>query len=267
MIGSIMAVIMRWCENAASAATAGMTTRIARHSLEPAARAMPAPIRSVRPVSVSAADMTNTEATMMAGSLANPERASTGVRMPVAASASSVSIAAMSMRMRSLMKSASVTRDDQQENDLFGSHGLGHAILRSIAHPCTIHRDENLPCRHWYRVCHGLRGSIAGSGRPGRGSQGAGYLRGPGTFFIHVPGRSRPGDPHSERHDPDRYGYPHRRRRRADRKRPDHRRWTVAVGACRGAGHRREWPMGHAGPDRRALSHGRVRKPGRRCAE
>ena len=46
---------------------------------------------------------------MMAGSLANPESASTGVRMPVAASASSVSIAAMSIRMRSLMKSASVT--------------------------------------------------------------------------------------------------------------------------------------------------------------
>ncbi len=37
MIGSIMAVIIRWCENAASAATAGITTRIARHSREPAA--------------------------------------------------------------------------------------------------------------------------------------------------------------------------------------------------------------------------------------
>ena len=101
MIGSIIAVIMRWCENAASAATAGITTRIARHSLAPAARAIPAPMRSVRPVSVSAAEMTNTEATMMAGSLEKPESASLGVRMPVAASASSVSIAATSMRRSS----------------------------------------------------------------------------------------------------------------------------------------------------------------------
>ena len=109
MIGSIMAVTMRWCENAASAATAGITTRIARHSFEPAARAIPAPMRSVRPVSVSAAEITNTAATMIAGSLEKPESASPGVRMPVAASASSVSIAATSMRIFSLMKSTSVT--------------------------------------------------------------------------------------------------------------------------------------------------------------
>ena len=50
MIGSIMAVTMRWCENAASAATAGITTRIARHSFAPAARAIPAPMRSVQDV-------------------------------------------------------------------------------------------------------------------------------------------------------------------------------------------------------------------------
>ena len=81
MIGSIIAVIMRWCEKAASAATAGITTSIARHSRAPAARAMPAPMRSVMPVWVSAAEITNTAATMIAGSLEKPESASTGVSL------------------------------------------------------------------------------------------------------------------------------------------------------------------------------------------
>ena len=61
------------------------------------------------PVGVSAAEITNTEATMIAGSLAKPESASFGVRIPVAASASRVSIAATSMRIRSLMNRISVT--------------------------------------------------------------------------------------------------------------------------------------------------------------
>ena len=135
MIGSIMAVIMRWCENAASAATAGITTRIARHSLEPAARAMPAPMRSVRPVSVSAAEMMNTEATMMAGSLANPESDSLGVRMPVAASASSVSIAAMSMRIFSLMKRISVTATIARKMICSCVMGGPGAILRGRGNP------------------------------------------------------------------------------------------------------------------------------------
>ena len=51
-MGSIMAVTIRWCEKAASAAVAGMTTAIVRHSLPPAARAMPAPMRSVMPLSL-----------------------------------------------------------------------------------------------------------------------------------------------------------------------------------------------------------------------
>ena len=107
-----------------------MTTRIARHSRAPAARAMPAPMRSVMPVCVSAAEITNTEATMIAGSLANPESASFGVRMPVAASASRVSIAATSMRIRSLMNRISVTATIGNENELFGGHGgPGPAIL------------------------------------------------------------------------------------------------------------------------------------------
>ena len=78
--------------------------------MAPAARAIPAPMRSVRPVSVSAAEMTNTEATMMAGSLAEAgEGFAWASGCPVAASASSVSIAAMSMRIFSLMKRISVT--------------------------------------------------------------------------------------------------------------------------------------------------------------
>jgi hypothetical protein len=81
---------------------------IARHSLAPAARAMSEPMRSVTPVALRAAEMTKTEATMIAGSLANPESAWAGERIPVTASASSVSIAATSMRMRSPMNSASV---------------------------------------------------------------------------------------------------------------------------------------------------------------
>ena len=59
-------------------------------------------MRSVRPVAFSAADATNTAATMIAGSLANPESASAGLRMPVIARARSVSIAARSIRTRSL---------------------------------------------------------------------------------------------------------------------------------------------------------------------
>ena len=82
-------------------------------------------MRSVNPVSVSAAEMTKTDATMIAGSLENPESASTGDRMPVAASASSVSIAAMSIRMRSLMKSASVTPTINRKMICWGVIGYG----------------------------------------------------------------------------------------------------------------------------------------------
>jgi hypothetical protein len=81
---------------------------MARGSLLPAPLAMSAPSRSVTPVAFSPADITNTAATMIAGSLANPASASAGVRMPVKPSARSASIAAMSMRTRSLMNKASV---------------------------------------------------------------------------------------------------------------------------------------------------------------
>ena len=77
-MGSIIAVTIRWCENAASAAVAGITTAIVRHSLPPAARAMPAPMRSVMPVADRPADSTNTAATMIAGSLEKPDSASFG---------------------------------------------------------------------------------------------------------------------------------------------------------------------------------------------
>ena len=87
---------------------------------------MLAPMRSVSPVEVSAAEMTNTEATIIAGSLAKPESASTGVRMPVAASDSSVSIAAISMRIRSLMKSISVMATIRTNTICSGVMGSAH---------------------------------------------------------------------------------------------------------------------------------------------
>ena len=60
---------------------------------------------------------------MMAGSLAKPESASLGVRMPVAASASSVSIAAMSMRIFSLMNRISVTATIARKMSCWGVMG------------------------------------------------------------------------------------------------------------------------------------------------
>ncbi len=106
-----------------ASATAGITTRIARHSLAPAAlRDEHADRdRSRRSHSVRA-EITKTEATMIAGSLANPASASFGVRMPVNASASSVSIPATSMRTRSLMNSGERAREDHKKDDLLCFH-------------------------------------------------------------------------------------------------------------------------------------------------
>ena len=55
-------------------------------------------MRSVMPVADNPEESTNTAATMMAGSLEKPDRASLGSRMPVIASASVVSIATRSTR-------------------------------------------------------------------------------------------------------------------------------------------------------------------------
>ncbi len=67
---------------------------------------------------------------MIAGSLEKPERASFGVRMPVAASASRVSIAAMSMRIFSLMKRISVTATIARKVSCSGVMGLGTRLYR-----------------------------------------------------------------------------------------------------------------------------------------
>ena len=91
---------------------------------------MPAPMRSVMPVSVSAAEMTNTAATMMAGSLEKPESASLGVRMPVAAE--------REQRQHRRDVDADLLADeehqrdgdDRQEYELFGSHECDGAIVQ-----------------------------------------------------------------------------------------------------------------------------------------
>ena len=57
----------------------------------------------MRPVAARPADNTKTLATMIAGSLANPDSAWRPSRMPVSASASSTSIATRSMRNLPLM--------------------------------------------------------------------------------------------------------------------------------------------------------------------
>ncbi len=97
-IGSIIAVTIRWCEKAASAATHGISTRMARASLRPAARLIQWPMRSVTPVALRPAAMTKTEATMIAGSLVNPANASAGSSRPVNVRESSTSIAVTSTR-------------------------------------------------------------------------------------------------------------------------------------------------------------------------
>ena len=75
VIGSIIAVTITWWVNEASAATAGISTATARASLRPAARPIHRPRRSVMPVAARPPEMTNTAATMIAGSLANPDSA------------------------------------------------------------------------------------------------------------------------------------------------------------------------------------------------
>lgn len=86
-----------------------MVTAMARHSRPPAARPIAAPIRSVMPVADKPADNTNTAATMIAGSLENPDKAWVGVRMPVRVNASVASIATRSTRSFSLMNNTSAT--------------------------------------------------------------------------------------------------------------------------------------------------------------
>ena len=103
-IGSIIAVTITWWVNDDSAATAGMMTSTARHSACPAARPIHWPSRSVIPVAASAPEITNTAATMIAGSLAKPDSACFGSSTPVRTSAASVIIAVTSTRSRSLTK-------------------------------------------------------------------------------------------------------------------------------------------------------------------
>jgi len=86
---------------------AGITTAIVRHSLPPAARPIPAPMRSLMPVACNPAESTNTAATMIAGSLENPARACFASRIPVRARASRASIATRSTRNRPLTNNAS----------------------------------------------------------------------------------------------------------------------------------------------------------------
>src|SRR4249919_2304561 len=103
VIGSIIAVTITWWVNEASAATAGISTATARASLRPAARPIHRPRRSVIPVAARPPEMTNTAATMTAGSLANPDSAWSASSTPLTTSASSTTIAVTSTRRRSLM--------------------------------------------------------------------------------------------------------------------------------------------------------------------
>ena len=137
-MGSIIAVTITWCENAASAAVAGMTTAMVRHSLPPAARPMPAPMRSVMPVADRPADSTNTAATMIAGSLAKPASASFGPRIPVRVSASRASSATRSMRSFSLMNSPSVTARMTRKRICWNSmHAPGERCRLTAGHQPT----------------------------------------------------------------------------------------------------------------------------------
>ena len=102
--GSIMAVTITWWVKAASSATSGITTPIVRASPCPPARPTQAPRRSLMPVAASPPEMTNTAATMIAGSLAKPDSACLLSSTPVSTSASRISIAVTSTRSFSVMK-------------------------------------------------------------------------------------------------------------------------------------------------------------------
>ncbi len=101
--GSIIAVTITWWVKAASSATSGITTAIVRASPRPPARLTQVPRRSLIPVAASAPEITKTAATMIAGSLAKPDRACLLSSTPVSTSASRISIAVMSTRSFSLM--------------------------------------------------------------------------------------------------------------------------------------------------------------------
>ena len=75
MIGSIIAVTITWWVKDAMIATAGIVTAITRASLLPEARPIHWPMCSVIPVAAKPPEMTNTAATMIAGSLENPDSA------------------------------------------------------------------------------------------------------------------------------------------------------------------------------------------------
>lgn len=83
IIGSIIAVTIKWWVKAEMAATANMITKIALTSPFPESFVTHSPIMSVTPVWESPADKMKTAATMMAGSLEKPEKASLTSMMPV----------------------------------------------------------------------------------------------------------------------------------------------------------------------------------------
>ena len=167
-IGSIIAVTMTWWVNAASAATAGITTAIARDSLRPAARPTHWPRRSVMPVAASPPEITNTAATMIAGSLANPDSACFASSTPPSTSASSTSIALTSIRRRSLTNRyrppARISRNRICSDCIGGARRHAalctrvrdHARARGAAPSTASTQSSRLHCAHPARMSRAM---------------------------------------------------------------------------------------------------------------
>ncbi len=100
--GSMMAVMVTWWVKAESSATDGIITAMMRSKLRPANRWTQYPSLSDNPVWYSAPLNTNTAATIIAGSLLNPDKASSGVSTPDRLSARMIKIATRSMRIHSV---------------------------------------------------------------------------------------------------------------------------------------------------------------------
>ena len=203
---------------------------------------------------------------MIAGSLAKPESASLGVRMPVAASASSVSIAAMSMRIFSLMNRISVTATIATKMICSCVMGGPAAILRGPGQPCTIRVDESTPGRAPGRALsraarriprHPLNRRLPPQRRrPDRAPYSSTYVAPPSpptlirnaTVLTGTGTRIDGGDVLIDGGKIEAVGQ--------SLAAPE---GAVVIDAQR--------PLGHAGPHRRALAPGRVREPRRRGLE
>ena len=166
MGGSINPVTVTWWVNAESRATAGITTAIARVRLRPARRLIQLPNLVESPVWNMAPFSTNTEASRIAGSLLNPDKASSGSSMPVRLSVRMIRMAVKSIRIHSVNNSTTDPAKMSSKTIWLGSIPVNMAIAVSNEPGVTLLQARRISHRYPERVPCAGRGIAALPSRP-----------------------------------------------------------------------------------------------------